>query len=603
MRKQLFIALATAAVFASCTSHDVVNEVNGLTNGTSSQVPIEFNVQKQNITRAANLEKVKHYNFGVWAWKVGGKNSLADAEVMNNYLVGYGGTGAYDPAGATTYATQPGSTSDHTSPWFYEKLGTTEYTSPGSGYYQSNQNDYMSNNNNQYLRYWDLAYEKTNFYCYAPYVKNGSTDDLKVTFEKKSDNSVMTFGAKVIRDGYDEHLNSDYVNHSRTLGEFMYAGVQATNSNLSDVTVPFKHMGAQLFIRFYEDIPGYKVEIIDLNEDNGTATTNPKATGATISDDMKKGIQATPSICSTAPTYYTAEEAKTHNAGLNGALNSTTALTAAQAAAYNTAMSLSGDDAKVASATLTEDEAAAYNETLNGAITTSTIKTNGTYTAGTYYTTQGATVSFAESNAAATYTAKWDGATTKTNTTPLMFKVPTRGLSTDADAKANLEDYPSTSDSKWKVIQELTTSGTQKYSYSPTIYYPVAQPTDSKTGLTFHVSYRLIAEDNKEVITVHNATVHVPYSGKVETGTTDPNASGNPATALITVWQPNVKYTYTFKITKNSTGTTNPDTAIDPTDPTPSITKSLYPIVFDCATIDDYTTNFSEYTVSEGTNY
>ena len=104
-----------------------------------------------------------------------------------------------------------------------------------------------------------------------------------------------------------------------------------------------------------------------------------------------------------------------------------------------------------------------------------------------------------------------------------------------------------------------------------------------------HVSYRIIAEDNKEVITVHNATVHIPYK----------DGEGN----FITVWQPNNKYVYTFKITKESTGTTNPGGVIDPTDPTPSTTKSLYPIVFDNATIEDFTEVAPETVVSENTNY
>jgi len=64
-----------------------------------------------------------------------------------------------------------------------------------------------------------------------------------------------------------------------------------------------------------------------------------------------------------------------------------------------------------------------------------------------------------------------------------------------------------------------------------------------------------------------------------------------------------VKYTYTFKITRGSTGTTDPGTTIDPTDPTPSTTKSLYPIVFDAATIEDFKTNMSEYEISNGTSY
>jgi hypothetical protein len=208
-------------------------------------------------------------------------------------------------------------------------------------------------------------------------------------------------------------------------------------------------------------------------------------------------------------------------------------------------------------------------------------------------------VTFAETTAVADYTPVWEGSTTKNNTTPLMFKIPTRGLSTASVAPANLTYYPDETSKTYSIIKEKVSSGTQEYSYSPTIYYPVAQPTDSKTGFTFHISYRIIAEDNKEVITVHNATVHVPYKGNAS------STDGGTTTGdqFITVWQPNVKYTYTFKFTKNTSGTTNPGTDIDPTDPTPSTTTALYPIVFDAATIEDYTTNYSEYTVSESTTY
>ncbi len=285
MKKVYLLAIATAAVLVGCSSNDVVNDIPG---SKTREVPIGFSVQKQNITRGANLETVNHYNFGVWAWKVNGKNGLADQEVMNNYLVGYGGEGVgYNHANASTWASVPGSTIDHTSPWFYEGLGTSEY-SGASPYYTTSDVDYMSKNANQYLRYWDLAYTNTNFYCYAPYNKN-------VTFTHASETSTMTFPATgAIRDGYDEPLNSDYSAYSRTLGEFMYAGVQATNSSLSDVTVPFKHMGAQLFIRFYEDIPGYKVEIIDLGADKASAPTT----------DIMKGIQATPATAPTSGTIY-----------------------------------------------------------------------------------------------------------------------------------------------------------------------------------------------------------------------------------------------------------------------------------------------------------
>lgn len=521
--KKVFLFATAAVLLVGCSSNELLDSPTGDLAG-KGETPIEFNVQKQNITRAANLESVKHYNFGVWAWKVNGKNSLEDQEIMNNYLVGYSSETdkvGYEHSGATTWAAGPGSESDHLSPWIYEGLGTSEYTrsanAAGENYYTTSDADYLSNNANQYLRYWDLAYVNTNFYCYAPYNKN-----VTFAYDKSTHVGTMTFPATTsVRDGYEEPQNTTYSHFDRSLSEYMYAtNVQATNSNLSDVTVPFKHMGAQLFIRFYEDIPGYKVEIIDLNAERGTSAS-------TAYD--KNGIQAAPAV---APTSGT------------------------------------------------------------------------TYTKGSYYTTNGATLTFDES-AATAFSPNFTSATTVE--TPLMFKIPQAGLSTDnaAYCPSNLSTFAATegNTTSHKVIQEKVTSGDQKYSYSPTIYYPVAQPTTSTTGFTFHISYRIIAEDNGEVITVHNATVHVPVKGTVADGTTDTPISGGTE-YYITAWQPNVKYTYTFKFTKNSTGTTNPDGSdIDPTDPTPSTTKSLYPIVFDAATIEDYTTNYSTYEVSNGTAY
>lgn len=77
----------------------------------------------------------------------------------------------------------------------------------------------------------------------------------------------------------------------------------------------------------------------------------------------------------TAAVPYTEESAKTHNAGLTGALNSTDALTDAQATAYNTAM-----NASISSGTtLTPEQAAAYNATLTGAVSAGDPQSAATY--------------------------------------------------------------------------------------------------------------------------------------------------------------------------------------------------------------------------------
>ena len=473
MMKKVTIFAAIAMTMVGCSSDELVNSST-----ENKEAPIAFSVEKKNMTRATtwqNLEATGHYNFGVWAYKYK-SGATTGALVMDNYLVGYsnGSDKGYDKESATTWDASAGDLDDHMSPWFYEGLGKDEYSTSNAKFYQKSQAAYMSKNDKQILRYWDLAYATTNFYAYAPY-------DADVTFDEST--KTMTFGAKnTIRDGYDNPLNSAYAGFDRSLSEYMYAGVQATNSDKKDVIVPFKHMGAQVNIRFYEDIPNYRVEIIDLTGDDAKL-----ADGVTAGSDMTKGIQATP-----------AEK-----------------------------------------------------------------KDDGTYESRKYFTTNGATVTFgSDATPDFKYTTKGSSETSDN----LMFLVPNTNLKTVGGHSVIPQD------------------GDGKYSESPTVYYAVAQPTDSKTGFTFHISYRIIAEDNNEVITVHNATVFVPAKDGDE---------------FIAAWQPNNKYTYTFKITKNSTGTTNPETPIDPIDPTTSTTKGLYPIVFDGATIEDYTEKTPESDVSK----
>lgn len=472
----------TVLLLVSCSNDDSLQE-NEMQSG---EIPIAFNTFRKNISRAGNLEDHEHYNFGVWAYKVSASQNAQS--VMENYLVGFsdGVSRGYDKTNGTTWADKAGTTSDHKSQWFYENLGTSQYNYTGNdGFYKKTDVDYMSGNENQYLRYWDLAYTNTNFYCYTPYQASG------VTCTSSADGSAnMVFAGTSLRDRYENPLNSDYAGakSDRSLTEFMYAGVQATNSALSDIIVPFKHMGAQLFVRFYEDVPGYKVELIELTGDDASVVSG-------VTTDQKLGVQATPSI---APT----------TAG-------------------------------------------------------------GTYTKGSYYTTSGATISF-DKEAKATFTSSNSGATSTQEN--LMFLLPSETatyptVNVPAGFAANLAEYATTHK---QIMEKVATGSDQTYSWSPTIYYPVAQPADQQTGFTFHVSYRLIAEDNQEVITVHNATVFVPAS--------------------VAAWSSNTRYTYTFRITTHSSGSTSPSATIDPADPTPGTVDTIYPIVFDNCTIEDYAT-------------
>ncbi|MBQ6055041.1 MAG: fimbrillin family protein [Prevotella sp.] len=448
MRKILTYAVSALAL-ASCSSDSLVSD-----SPANTQSPIAFSVEKKNITRGVSLESTGRHNFGVWAYKYKTATATSGDVVMGNYLVGYsdGAGKGYDNTGVTTWDASAGEITDHKSPWFYENLGTAQYLNEtASKGYTKDQSAFMSANANQYLRYWDLAYNNTKFYAYTPYKATGVTfseTDKKITVE----NGILSAG------------------YSAPANEFLYAGAVKTNANKEDVELKFKHLGAQVKLRFYEDIDGYDVDIIDV-------TTSGS------------GIQATP-----------------------------------------------------ATKTTTTDD------------TTTPATTTTTYATSSYYTVCGAEVNYSSSVENPTATATYGDDATSKSSDNLVFKVPSG------------------------TIPAAVTSGDQGYATSETTYYAVPQPATSTTGFTFHVSYTLKAKDNGETITVHDARVFVPAS--VTSGGT---------TTCIAAWQPNTIYYYTFKITKDATGTTDPnDDDISISDPKVPDTKALYPIVFDGATIENY---------------
>jgi len=450
MMKKVTIFAAIAMTMVGCSSDELVN------NSTeNTEAPIAFSVEKKNITRGTALESTGRYNFGVWAYKYKTATATSGDVVMGNYLVGYsdGAGKGYDNTDATTWDASAGDVTDHKSPWFYENLGTTQYLNETAAKgYTKDQSTFMSANPNQYLRYWDLAYNNTKFYAYTPYKASG------VKFEE--DKKKITVDDGILTAGYSAPVN-----------EFLYAGAQKENKNKEDVELKFYHLGAQVKLRFYEDIPGYNVEIIDVTT-SGT------------------GIQATP---------------------------------------------------------------ATYDE--------STKK----YTKSSYYTVCGAEIDYTESIDKPTATATYGTDATSISGDNLVFAVPSG------------------------TIPEAGATSPQEYAMSSTTYYPVPQKAGSKTGFTFHVSYTLTAKDNDETITVHDARVFVPASTTVGSTTT-----------YIAAWQPNTIYYYTFKITKNTTGTTSDTTNPDITTPDVPSDPALYPIVFDGATVEDYApTNIPETVISE----
>ena len=185
---------------------------------------------------------------------------------MNNYLVGY--NGANVTGLCVGYFMDNVQTTLNTSKWAYEKLGSTDYTYEGTdGYYKKSDTFYMSNVANQYLKYWDMSSQSVEFYAYAPYI-NG---DATATIDYSSKTITIP-----IEDGYDDESKHEY----------MFAYNIVNNGEYGhEVQLNFKRISARLNIKFYEDVKGYKVDILDLMEDDDSGVAAAPAKAVVGSDN------------------------------------------------------------------------------------------------------------------------------------------------------------------------------------------------------------------------------------------------------------------------------------------------------------------------------
>lgn len=444
----LFALSAAALMSASCANDvDLTSGTNG-DGAEGTQQPIGFQVMKKNqtTTRADKFQDVGHYNFGVFGYK----STDATHNIMENYLVGYcdGGVKGYEkPANATTWGDQNGANNGE-SYWVYEGFGSDEYSGKYAG--EALAAAYKSNVANQYLRYWDYSAPYTNFYAYAPYVNGANT----ITYDNGSQK--MKFPKNSIVAGYD-----------RTDNEFLFGAVEvAKDSYNKDVAINFKHMTSNISLKFYEDIAGYSVKILDWSTD-------------------KKGVYFVPAV-------------RTEN--------------------------------------------------------TSTTPATFTYTKGTYVKTSGAEVNFAGSQV------------TGGNPKPIAT-TPTVNYTDAVTTQATLNFAAPEANEIGTTKNEATASATNYYAVPKAEFTETDGSMTYKCGFTLRVTYQLTSTTG-ETITVHDAAVFVP--------------------ADCCNWKPNYKYTYIFKITKGTNGSTGtPGT--NPDDPKVDPTPALYPIVFDNVTVDEWT--------------
>lgn len=463
MKKFIYLAVGVA-LMASCSSDFDLSEGGG--NAGGSDV-IGFQMRTGNTSRATTgLQSAGHYNFGVFGYKENDKVN----PIMADYLVGYfDAAKGYDPKTGSTVGDQPG-VADGKSNWMYEKMGYGQFTGTYAGETVNPNTPYASNNEGQYLRYWDKSADHTCFYAYAPYVNTGAKGKTVTYVDgtpkgSSHDTYVLTIPNGTIKHGFDDP--STY--------EFMYASAKVLVGDYGhDVSLKFNRLNAKVNIKFWEDIEGYSVRLIDLTS--------------------AYGVAATPSIKNGGGSYG--------------------------------------------------------------------------YQKGTIYTANGAKIQF-NANAAFQSLKQYAGETTSD---PLNFKTPTASLIGENRVMAT--PSPST----YYAIPKGSTAGVlpndaDNYTDVGTLHDSLA-----KTGLTFHVSYELISTTG-EKITVTDATVHVPKD--------------------YCNWEANKHYTYIFRITKNSNGSTGTTTP-KPEDPEVPTVNALYPIVFDNCVVEDWATEDSEWNITDG---
>lgn len=290
MKKILFFGAALIMLIACSFNKELEPTKNP---GDNAQ--IGFSVAQKNMTKAS-LQDANHYNFGVFAYKSTDQVNW----VMDNYLVGYfDDAKAYQITGSTV-GDKPGHENGK-SYWMYEGMGKSEYNGTYAGgplgrFFQSNKD-------HQYLKYWDLSARYTTFYAYAPYV---GTDESgkEVTYFEGVNSSDANYKTLNIPDGTLKAGMNKPEEH-----EFMYAATNVDKSNYGhDVSLSFKRLVAKVNIKFWEDVPGYKVRIIRLGDATDTY-----------------GVAATPSIKDgssgkygyTLGKYYTSNGVKISFADIN----------------------------------------------------------------------------------------------------------------------------------------------------------------------------------------------------------------------------------------------------------------------------------------------
>lgn len=267
MNKLHLLILGGLATLASCASEDVIN--SGDINAPSAEgQAMTFGMLTGNHSRATDaMVAAGHTDFGVFAYK-------GTSLVMDNYWVKYTDSA---PGSGSTWGDGSNAVNGK-SYWFYE--GVASHKQDGTG-------------QTQILKYWDYSFDNHTFVAYTPY--NNTTTSVTMY----GSNNLHILGA-----------NSFWKMTERDNNEAMYATSNVAKANYGkDVALTFKHLNAKIQLAFRSNIPGYKVELINLVPATNLVTLAPAIT------EVKYGVQLTPATKAQAEMGGTSTISWDKNAG------------------------------------------------------------------------------------------------------------------------------------------------------------------------------------------------------------------------------------------------------------------------------------------------
>lgn len=548
MNKELLYATMVAIILSVMAAGCVDNSLEQDVESQYTDGRIAFKQKIGNMTRGTTqAQDAGHYEFGVWAYKGAEANKqYPSGDVMNDYLVAYGSNSYYASlaANSDTYGVDAGGAGetvpgDGISSWFYDGLGTDE------GFHKERTSPdahIVPSVNKQIIKYWDGGHDYHNFFAYAPYYGHQAGDVPSVSLSEVANQNVLTYSS--LSTFYTDPVEQTSVVNTTWTGTYAPLTRDSYNSEI---------------LNAYEGI--YAAQSIAKANYGKDVPLTFKHLNAKIRIAFYEAIDGYKvELLDLVP-----ETEAGHIANMD--IPQTTALTADK-----NLIPSSGAYEGIALSPATEQQAIVTNQKESALVDpgasiplpsyytkAKTIATNVKQTGGV---TDDATISLGSGSGDYAYTNK-----------NLRFQKPSGNISEIGGAGATV--LPT-------IYYALPNHDGTNYLTKTYDADYTTQHVAENTGYTLHVTYKLIPQDGAEPDIVYDARVWVAPE--------------------FCRWQAGKQYTYVFKITSFTNGTTNPyissdgmfsdgDTNqpyIDPDDPRVPSTMALIPIVFDNVFVSDY---------------